>query len=341
MNKSAGVFLLIFGLFWTAIVGLFDGFIGRNLARQFRATSFLQTTATVTRSEVKAHHGDESTTYGVEIEYSYLVNGANYHGDTYRYGKFTSSDSKWAHVAVGKNPVGASVPVFYDPKNPSESVLRPGVDGSDLFLMLFLTPFNLVMLALWSGAFVVIRNKFRSAVAGGAKWADDGRILRVRLPRFSPLIAGFLVIGGGAFISMFAVGIPAGFHPSLNVMICVWGVVLSAGVGVGIWQRRKQLRGSADLVVDRGERTVSLPATFGRKERRKESFASFTGISVQSVAHQGNKGGTSYTYAVTLQTPRGGEKLTDWYDKAQAESLAAWLRERLLLGEPEAPPRKR
>jgi hypothetical protein len=333
--------ILIFGLIWTAFVGAFDAFIGYNLFRQIRATGFPQATGTVTHSEVTHHRGSKGgTTHGVRIEYTFSVNGNQFAGDCYRYGNFSSSDSAWAHAAVRDNPVGANVPVYYNPKNPADSVLKPGTSGGDLFLLLFLTPFNMVMLGLWAGAFSGLRGKFRPAAAGGVKWTDDGRFIRMRLPRYSPFISCLAVIGVGAFISIFVVGFCTGFHPRMPVILSTWGILLGSGLGVAAWQFWKQSRGHADLIINQPERTITLPLTFGRKERRTESFAAFTGVSVVSIAHHRRKGGTTYTYAVTLQKPGGGEKLTDWHDEARAESLTAWLRERLPLGEPDAPPRK-
>lgn len=340
--KKGGLFgIVIFGLIWTAFVGSFDGFILYNQFRQIRATGFPQTTGTVTRSEVTRHRGSKGgTTYGVKIEYTYRINGTTFEGGRFRYGNFSSSDSGWAHTAVRDNPVGASIPVFYNPQNPGDAVLKPGANGGDLFLILFLTPFNMIMLGLWAAAFTTIRSKFRPSVAGGVKWTGDGRFIRVRLPRYSPLVSCLVVIGVGSFISIFVVGISTGFHPSMRAMLITWVILLGCGIGVATWVHMKQSRGSSDLVINQAERTVELPATFGRKQRQTVSCSAISGIGVETIARRGSKGGTSYSYAVMLQQAGGGEKLTDWHDEQRAESFAAWLRERMPLGEPEAPPRK-
>jgi hypothetical protein len=341
MKKGGLVGLVIFGLIWTMFVGAFDGFILYNQYRQLRATRFPQTTGTVTHSEVTRHRGSKGgTTYGVRIEYTYTVNGVRFDGDRYRYGVGSSSDSQWAHEAVRNHPADSAVTVYYNPANPGDAVLRPGTDGADLFLFLFLTPFNMVMLGLWAGAFSALRSKFRQPVAGGVKWSDDGRRIRVRLPRYSPLVSCLAVIGIGSFISIFVVGISTGFHPSMRAILAVWVILLGAGIAVAAWQRAKESRGNADLVIDQVERTVELPATFNRKQRQIVSCSAISGISLETIEHRGSKGGRSYTYAVTLQHGGSREKLTDWYDQQRAENLAAWLRERIPTGEPDAPPRK-
>lgn len=341
--KKGTTGLLFFALFWTAMVGAVDGIIGYNLFRQIRSQSFATTAGTVTSSEVTQHRGSKGgNTYGVKIQYTYDVGGQTFEGDRYRYGSFSSSDSGWARAAVRERPAGAKTTVHFDPKNPADSVLRTGVEGSDLFILLFLTPFNLIMLALWAVPVNWLWRKLRPSEAGGAKWFSDGRSLRVRLPRYSPWIAGAATAGAVSFISIFPLAFTVGGHPNLRLALGVWALVFAAGIGVGLWQWNKQRGGSADLVIDELEQRVELPATFGRKQREALSAAEISGITVERVERRGRRGSVSYVYAVTLQRPGlGGEKLTEWSNEDDAEALAAWLREKLRFTEPDAPPRKK
>ena len=95
------------------------------------------------------------------------------------------------------------------------------------------------------------------------------------------------------------------------------------------------------MVIDELSRTLTLPMTFGRKESRTISFSDVRRIWVCAVPHRGRRGGTYETYAPTLQIRGEGlneEKLEDWPDRARAEDLAAWLREKTGVGDsaPEA-----
>jgi hypothetical protein len=63
-------------------------------------------------------------------------------------------------------------------------------------------------------------------------------------------------------------------------------------------------------------------------------------VGVETIAHRGNRGGTTYSYAVTLTCDGGAQKLADWYDEQRAREFAGWLRQRLKPAEPAAPPRK-
>jgi hypothetical protein len=341
MNRGSLVGLVIFGLLWTAIVGLFDAFIGREFYRQIRTLNFAETTGTITHSEVTRHRGSKGgTTYGVDIHYTYRVDGQTYQSENYRHGAFKTSGSRWAYEAVERHPLGKDVPVFYDARNPAEAVLQTGINGSDLFILLFMTPFNAVMLGIWVGAFSAGRQKFRAAPAGGVPFWDDGRNTYLRLPRYSPWMAGLATVGLGGFISIFVVGISTGFHPRLSTMVLVWTALLGGGIGLALWQWRKLRQGVADLVIDPVAQSVRLPVTFGRKHPRELALKEIQGVVVDQIEHHSRKGGRSYTYAVTLQTNGGREKLAEWSDSPRAEALAAWLREKLLPAEPAAPPRK-
>jgi hypothetical protein len=152
MNFGGVLFLTIFTLFWTGVVGMFDGHIGLNLYRSIRALRFAEAPGTVLASQVTTSHGSKgSTQYAVAIRYSFEVGGVARKGDRYRYGGFDStSDSRWANTVVQQNPLGAAVKVYYDPADPANAVLSRGISGGDLFILLFLTPFNLIMFGLWS-----------------------------------------------------------------------------------------------------------------------------------------------------------------------------------------------
>ena len=268
-EKTGGLTaIVVFGLVWTAFVGAFDCFTGYNLYRQARSTGFAQTTGIVTSSEVTRHSGSKGRkTYGVDIRCTYEVNGSKFSSDRYRYGAGSSSDSQWAYYAVAKNRVGTEVPVFFNPRDPGDALLNPGVNGSDMFMLLFLTPFNMIMLGLWSAAAGVLLRKFCKTKAGGVKWSTGGRSIRVRLPRFSPVIAGLAATGVGSFASIFVIGFTAGFHPGATLALFTWLALIGAGVGVAVWQWRKQSDGNADLVINQLENSVELPVAFGHRQR--------------------------------------------------------------------------
>ncbi len=141
-----------------------------------------------------------------------------------------------------------------------------------------------------------------------------------------------VVMGVVSFGSTFLLLIPSGFHPSLRAAAAMLLVVAAAGAGAYVWQWRKIHSGDDDLILDEGARTIELPETCGRKNRVTSTFAEIENLTLEVIAHQGNKGGVSYTYAPTLwlrNRAAGGQKLANWSDKMKAEAFTDWLHQRL------------
>ncbi|KAA0005652.1 MAG: DUF3592 domain-containing protein [Thermoplasmata archaeon] len=76
---------------------------------------------------------DTYYTYIPKIEYSYTVNGVNYSGDKISFEIVSTTDYEWAQNKVDLYYKGKNVTVYYNPENPSESVLEKGFPGYPLF----------------------------------------------------------------------------------------------------------------------------------------------------------------------------------------------------------------
>lgn len=332
MKKGIG-FLIVFGLFWSGMTLMFDGFTIVPAVRQVLAQRFVSTQGTVLSSEVTHHDDSDGTTHGVRITYSYTVAGREYTGDRFRYDKSSSSDSAWARQAVAEHQVGSTTTVYYDPLVPQNSVLSPGLRGSDLFMALFMTPFNVVMLGFWWLGWNRLKRKWRKPIAGGVKLRTTLRRTRARMTEFSPLMSGVLTVALLSFLSIFVIGFGfGGFHPSLRVVGVTWGIVLAGGVAMGIWQWINILRGKYDLVLDEMRSSIQLPLTCGRKTRKTFGFGEVHGCYVETIEKRDNEGATTYTYVPTLRlTAADGplEKLAEWHDAERAREFVAWLNEKL------------
>jgi hypothetical protein len=334
--KGAG-FMLVFTLFWSGIVSVFDGFLIYGGVRQARAESFPTVEGRITRSEITTHRDSEGgTTFGADIAFTYRVDGTAYTSDRYRYGEMSSSDSSVASGVVRAHPVGANVRVFYNPRDPADAILMPGIAGQDVMLGLFLTPFNVVMLGLWSWLAGAVWRGVTRPPAGGVPIVRRGGRVFVRLPRISPPAAGAAAALGVSFVAIFAVAFGFGFDPPMSVVTGVWAVVLAAAIGVYFWRKFVVGSGAKDLVIDADAGMLSLPQTFGRTTDVVVALDDVSGIDVERIVHHSSKGGTSYSYAPQLKwTHDGGsarsDRLVEWWDEARAGAFAGWLREQLRL----------
>ena len=99
----------------------------------------------ITKSEVEFCGED----YRPVVEYTYEVDGVTYKGDTIAKGLVTFNWKGPAARMIEKFPVGATVPVFVDPKNPRQSALHSHFDKNlPIFLICslgFLVLFILVL----------------------------------------------------------------------------------------------------------------------------------------------------------------------------------------------------
>lgn len=89
-------------------------------------------------------------TYINDITYHYQVDGVSFESKRIFYGSVDSRADKAHHdaLASGKYKVGADVPVFYNPKNPKDSLLEPDAAVSvQLFYILLIGIWFTVMTA--------------------------------------------------------------------------------------------------------------------------------------------------------------------------------------------------
>lgn len=324
-----GAVLLIFTLLWSGMVLAFDTFMARGLLKQFESASYPAVTGTVTRSEVLSHTGSKGGThYTADIQYKYSVNGRPYSGNTMRFNKVNAANSGDAGAIVRAHPSGSPVQVYFNPVAPDESLLFPGIAGADFMMVLFLTPFNMIMIAFWLGLWGWFRERLFKPIAGGVKIIEDGITTRVRLPQWNAIWSGLGTIGGLGFLSMFVVGIPTGMQPSFAVVLPAILVVYLAGIMVYLRQLQKINSGIDDLVINAGARTLQLPMTFGRKQPFTVPITDIEALYVDIVEHHNSKGGTTFSYAPTLRIRESSmepQKLADWGDKFRANEFTKWL----------------
>ena len=93
-------------------------------------------TATITSSEIEKTESKSkdaqgftqtSTSYGVSVKYSYTVEGGNYEGNTVGFGTMSHNERSDAQDELKSYPKGKTIDVYYDPEDPSDSVLNKGV----------------------------------------------------------------------------------------------------------------------------------------------------------------------------------------------------------------------
>jgi hypothetical protein len=107
------------------------------------AASWKSVDGVILQSEVKSdiretRENNRTRKYRVfwaEVKFQYQVDGKEQIGNRIRFGEFESDSPESAELDVEKFPIGKSVAVFFNPENPSESVLETEIQGG-VFLLI-------------------------------------------------------------------------------------------------------------------------------------------------------------------------------------------------------------
>jgi hypothetical protein len=278
-----------------------------------------------------------ATSNAFNVEYAYEAQGRRYTGDRAAYFRMWSQKSARQFVA-GHSP-GSRCPVHYNPSDPADAVLVPGVGGDVLFMDLFLTPFNLVMVGGWYWLIASFwrRRSARLVLPVGTRLLDQGTQLRVRLPRVPPLMGAALTVFVASFFAIFPVVFLCDFSASPAIVLAVQGLILGAALWVYVLLAIRTYSGKTDLVINLLDGVLVLPPTFGRKEPVVVAFSDLAAVDVMTIAN--SQSNSSYQYAPTVRwrEPSGTiahAKLAEWNEEQQAQDFAAWLREQVGLALP-------
>ncbi len=324
--------LLLFVLPWTAATVAFDVLAISGMVRQVQSAGWPSVQGTITRSEVETVRSSKSTTHGLKVAYTYSVDGQRYEGSQYRSTSWRSGDREYAEGLVARFPAGATVPVYYRPGQPSEAVLQPGLEGSELFLLMLLLPFNLV--ALFLGALVVRTWRPEPPLLATFFREDGSECVTLGAP--SPAGSVLLALGGSALVCVVLGGATVGFSPPLLVAVGAWGAVIASGMFAGLRTRARVRSGYYDVRLHTEARSLSLPPVSGRKRRLDVRWSDVRSLRVEHrVRTRRGRKLTWYHPTLELAAPGGQvrqEVIAAFGSQEQAEAMARWLHSYLRCG---------
>jgi hypothetical protein len=314
---------------WTGVLVAGDGVVLETSARQLRAGGFATTLGEITRSEL----GRSAVRHrGVDIGYSYSVNGTGYLGSQYRYDERNGAfDYK---AITNEFQRGSKKTIYYNPANPADSVLSPGLNGRDLLQALFAIPFNILTFAVWVTVIRAKRGLGRLAPAGGVRILQQSGETRVRLAEFSPWAAGFFGLAAAGSAAAMLVVSMRGFAPSVRLVSAALLAVAAAGAAASLWMGQRQRSGRHDLLIHDGSQTLVVPAADGRKEPLLVPRGEIVAVSMHlRVSHSPSGQYFSYVPALdraALNAQPESLHLVNWgWTEGKARAFAGWLSQQL------------
>jgi len=137
-------------------------FLGRTFLEAKSSSEWPKVEGKLTRAQASRTEGKR---FIADVEYIYSVDGHEFKGK-----RICASDCEWetpqaAALVLGKLSPGQRVPVFYNPADPQQSLLKPGAGFSEYALL----GVPVVSLTLGLGMFYVVsRSRKKASRSAGA-----------------------------------------------------------------------------------------------------------------------------------------------------------------------------
>ena len=228
--RSAGkiggsIFMVFFFLIFLCVgsaVGYF--FFAKPVMMSREAQNWNEVKCKILHSKVKSHSGSDSTTYSVDIRYSYRIKGEKYTSD--RYDFFTGSSSGYQSKSeiVQSYKKGKRAKCYVNPLNPAESVLTKELRTEELLFGIIPLLFIIIGAGGIIGTVISIFRKKRIQTADDDdeydfknEYSNSGSSKKTHLsPKSSPLMnivgVAFFAIMWNGIISIFLYQVYKGFE---------------------------------------------------------------------------------------------------------------------------------
>jgi len=118
-----------------------------------KAKSWPAVPCTILSSELGTHSGDDSTTYSVDVSFSYTFQGQEYKSDRYQFLGGSSGGREVKERAVRRLPPLTRTVCYVNPDDPSEAVLNR--DFSTEYFLAALVPLIFVFASLGAIVFTL------------------------------------------------------------------------------------------------------------------------------------------------------------------------------------------
>ncbi len=211
---------------WSAGTLFFDGMAVWVIGKQIQSQAYNHVPGIVTKSEVRvSHDSEDGDSYHLDLEYTYEVDGVGYTCTRQQYG-FALGSRRHVQRLAKQYAVDSSVDVYYRPADPEDAVLVPGLSTMDFFLPLFLVPFNVVMIGVFS--FTVgarVRSWFCKRPVTIKVWQRDV-IWYAKVYQYLPIAAAGVVALATSFLLTFVVGFGQLVLPGWILIVPGWCIVI-------------------------------------------------------------------------------------------------------------------
>jgi hypothetical protein len=330
---------LLMSILVTGAAVVVASWAGTLLLLQHASAQWPTTAGVVTSSELIKTRGSKGrTNTKARVIYTYTVDGKQYSNDEFQIAEAFRGIGSPPRRTVAMYPVGATPGVWYNPRDPSESLLEPGLRPTHALCVPMALGGLLGLLAL-------LLSSLQNVLRRRGDWIDGFRVLRepnpaIRLTRVGPALFGLLWGMGVAFVAFF-VGTFAlkGVQASGAIALALVSLLAPVGVAVAAatLRRASVASGRHDLVVDLGAGLVKIPAKFGRRE---DLLVPIETITDTLTLHDGSKHKHGQNWRLHLAIGASGttHPILERGTEKSLRDVERWVREYLGLSEPAPDP---
>lgn len=125
-------------LFWIGLWGAGCYLMQQMHQRAVASNSWPVAACVITSSGISSHvedhgskHGNRTVTYSANVSYRFVADGKTYSNSRIRYG-FLDASLGGARALAARFPAGKTVPVRYNPQDPTMATLIPGDSQMDV-----------------------------------------------------------------------------------------------------------------------------------------------------------------------------------------------------------------
>ena len=241
-------------LWWSLFTLLFDSMIVFHTLKTWQARSYPSVSGEIIHSDVRRDAGNEGNSFRADVRFRYTVNGAEFTGQRLHFFGFHENNPVLIKGVIEHFPIGKQVEIFYNSDDPSDSALSRTLDGLPLFMLLLLTPFNLIMVGGWRWVARRVAGIRTLPVRRDAeKWF-------VRQTNGQPLVVASIVAGAASVAAIIVVGF-GGWADGLVSMTATWVGLLGLS-GLAYWHTRSLiLREPPVLILDDAVEAITWPSS--------------------------------------------------------------------------------
>lgn len=330
LGRDCGwVLLLVWSCLWSPLTLLLDAMIAQTAIKQLQALAFATVEGKVVDSRIDEIRG-ETTTYQASVRFNYVVAGREWTGECYRH-SLAVLQLRPAEKIVRAYPAGSKTTVYYNPANPAESLLNPGLAAADFFALLCSTPFNIIMFGSWILTARMLRRR-RGTGSADLQVFDDGIQVRARPRRLEAIGVAALLALPVSLLTIFVIAYTGGRDPQTPAIAAAWGaVIVAAHFGY-----RAAHPARHEIVIDRVGGRLTLPARSRDGLPISILLSNILDIRLREepATNSESKHERAYSCVVLWTDDDGQTAEAPWLtqsDRHKAEQLASWLRAQCLV----------